>query len=382
MEASQFANLFAKIFPKLQTYVEKERGSENGGKLRTYLHKTMLRKVFSPDGKYATGSVDTTYVKADIVSPDSPLPIKSRPKVAVASGKLPKHGMLKNLEESDIDSINYMKAHESEMWAQIAAKLVEDPLACSIGLDEENEDNFLTALSEGCVVVKDADSTSGDLRIDFGYPEKNGFGVQTSGELTLDDIEKVLDAATNRGNTVTTILLAESIYKKLRQTRAAKELVANYNGQSFTDATPLPVPTATRFDEAFADQYGGVTFKPIKRTIMEERNGQQIPKHPWDKNRVIYINRDVVGSLVWSNLAEKTAPVSGVNYSTIDDYKLISSYRTTNPLTESTAGQMRALTVIENVDSIYYQDLTKVDAADEPTTVAETTVAKSSAKKS
>lgn len=361
MEASQFVNLFAKIYPRLQTFVEKERGSENGGKQRTYLHKTMLRKVFSPDGKYATGSVDTTYVKADMVAPNSPLPIKSRPKVATASGKLPKHGMIKNIEETDIDSINFMKAQEDEMWAQIAAKLVDDPIACSIGLDEENEANFLTALSEGAVVVQDKDSAEGDLRVDFGYLESNGFGVATANTLTLDDIEKVLDYATSKGDTLTKIILAESAYKKLRQTREAKELVANYNGQSFTDATPLPTPTATRFDEAFADQYGGVTFQTIKRTVFEEKNGKKVPFKPWNGNRVIYVNKDVVGSLVWGNLAEKTAPVDGVKYSTVDDYKLISSFRTTNPVIESTAGQMRALTVIEGVDSIYWQDISVVD---------------------
>ncbi|MCM1490407.1 MAG: hypothetical protein NC095_06235 [Muribaculum sp.] len=86
-----------------------------------------------------------------------------------------------------------------------------------------------------------------------------------------------------------------------------------------------------------------------------------MPFKPWNDNRVIYVNKDVVGSLVWGNLAEKTAPVNGVKYSTVDDYKLISSFRTTNPLTESTAGQMRALTVIEGVDSIYWQDISVVD---------------------
>lgn len=361
MEASQYATIFEKIYPKLQTFVEKERGSETGGKLRTYLHKTMLRKVFSPDGKYATGSVDTTYVKADMVSFNSPLPIKSRPKVATASGKLPKHGMKKDLEESDLNDINYMKAQESEMWSQIAAKLVEDPIACSVGLDEENEHNFLSALSEGYVLVKDLNSDGNALRIDFGFLKKNGFGVNTAGELTLDDIEKVLDKATADGNTIVTIAIDDSTYKKLRQTRGAKELVANYNGQYYTDTTPLPVPTATRFDEAFADQYGGVTFLRINRSVYIEKNGVAVPSKPWNKNRLIYLTKNVVGSLVWGNLAEKTAPVNGVEYSTIDEYKLISSYRTTDPLRETTAGQMLALTVIEGVDSIYYQDISVID---------------------
>lgn len=356
MIESQFADLSARIFPKLQNIVEKERGSANGAKQRTYLHKTMLRKVFSADQKWTSASVDTTYVKADIVSLNSPLPIKRRDSIAVASGVLPKHGMKKEMEESDINTINIMKANGTE-WTQIASKLANAPVACSIGLDESNEACFLSGLSNGIVAVEDQNNVGTALRIDFGYLDKNSFGVATANELTLDDIENVIDYASQQGDTITTIMMAESKYRKLRQTQGAKELVANYNGQVFNASTSLPVPTATRFDEAFADQYGGVKIIRVNRTVYAEKNGKRVPYHPWNENKVIYLTSENVGSLVWGNLAEKTAPVSGVVYSTVDEMKLISTFRTTDPLTETTAGQMLALTVIENVDSIYYQDI-------------------------
>lgn len=60
MIASQFADLSKRIFPKLQNIVEKERGERNGAKKRTYLHKTMLRKVYSADQKWTSASVDKT----------------------------------------------------------------------------------------------------------------------------------------------------------------------------------------------------------------------------------------------------------------------------------------------------------------------------------
>ncbi|MCM1222552.1 MAG: hypothetical protein NC548_49590, partial [Lachnospiraceae bacterium] len=331
MIASQFADLSARIFPKLQNIVEKERGSVNGGKQRTYLHKTMLRKVFSADQKWTSASVDTTYVKADIVSQNSPLPIKKRDSIAVASGNLPKHGISKNKEESDINTINIMKANGTE-WAQIAAKLSADPVACSVGLDESNEDCFLSALSNGIVAVEDQNNVGTALRIDFGYLDDNGFETQ-SDNLTLDDIENVIDAATAKGDAITHIMLAESAYRKLRRTAGAKELVANYNGQSFTDSSLLPVPTASRFDEAFADAYSGIKIIRVNRTVYYEKNGVRGHYNPWNENRVIFLTSEVVGSLVWGNLAEKTAPVAGVVYSTVDQIKLISTFRTTNPLT-------------------------------------------------
>lgn len=367
MIASQFADLYKRIFPKLQNIVEKERGERNGTKKRTYLHKTMLRKVYSADQKWTSSSVDTTYVRADTISMNSPLPIKKRDSLAHASGTLPKQGISRVMEESDINTINIMKAQGAE-WTQIAAKLTNDPLFCSIGLDESNEANFLAALCEGIVAVEDLTNVGTALRVNFGYLPKNGYGVTTSGEITLDDIERVLSGADADGNSITTICIALSTYKKLRQTQGAKELVATYRGQTFDKDTTLPTPTTSLFDEAFADQYNGVKFLKIDRSIVYEKNGVRKAYKPWNANRLVYLTTENVGSLVWGTLAEKTSPVEGVVYTTVDEMKLISRFRTANPLVETTSGQMLALTVIEGVDQIYYQDITnaqEIDATEE-----------------
>lgn len=79
---------------------------------------------------------------------------------------------------------------------------------------------------------------------------------------------------------------------------------------------------------------------------------------------MVYLTTENVGSLVWGTLAEKTSPVEGVVYTTVDEMKLISRFRTANPLVETTAGQMLALTVIEGVDQIYYQDITDAQTVD------------------
>lgn len=356
MIASQFAELSKRIFPRLQNIVEKERGERNGARMRTYLHKTMLRRVYSPDQKWTSASVDTTYVKADTVSLNSPLPIKKRDVIAHASGSLPKQGISRVMEESDINALNIMRAQSAE-WEQIAAKLASDPVFCSIGLDESNEANFLTALCEGVVAVEDTTNTGTALRVDFGYLKSHGFGVEKKGELTLDDLENVVRKADVDGNSIITICIALSTYNKLRTTKGAKELVASYRGQAIVDPEHLPVPTASIFDEAFADTYNGIRFLKIDRSIITEKNGERKAYKPWNADRVVFLCNEQVGSLVWGTLAEKQSPVEGVVYTTVDDMKLISRYRTSNPLVETTAGQMIALTVIEGVDQIYFLDI-------------------------
>lgn len=363
MVQSQFVEYIRKIFPRLQNVVDTVNGKRNGEQKRTYLHKTMLRKVYSADQKWSNAAVNTTYVAADMVSMNSPLPIKSRDAIAHANGSLPKIGMKKIMFESDINAVNIMKAQGAE-WTNIANKLTSDPIACSVGIDEQNEANFLTGLSNGIVAVEDENNTGTALRINFGYLPENCFGVETQNELTLDDIKRVLADADNNGDTIITIAIALSTYNKLRQTQGAKELVANYRGQTFDSSTKLPVPTASLFDEAFADDNNGVRFLKIDRSIISEKNGKRKPYKPWNPNKLIFLTTEEVGALVWGTLAEKTNPVEGVVYSTVDEYKLISRYRTTEPFTETTSGQALVLAVIENVDQIYSLDISEAQAVD------------------
>lgn len=363
MEQSQFVEYIRKIFPRLQNVVDTVNGKRNGDNKRTYLHKSMLRKVYSADQKWSNAAVNTTYVAADMVSMNSPLPIKSRDAIAHANGSLPKIGMKKIMFESDINTVNIMKAQGAE-WTNIANKLTSDPIACSVGIDEQNEANFLTGLSNGIVAVEDENNTGTALRINFGYLPENCFGVETQNELTLDDIKRVLAYADNNGDTIITICIALSTYNKLRQTQGAKELVANYRGQTFDSNTKLPVPTASLFDEAFADDNNGVAFLKIDRSIISEKNGKRKPYKPWNQNKLIFLTTEEVGALVWGTLAEKTNPVEGVVYSTVDEYKLISRYRTTEPFTETTSGQALVLSVIENVDQIYSLDILEAQAVD------------------
>lgn len=363
MVQSQFVEYIRKIFPRLQNVVDTVNGKRNGDNKRTYLHKSMLRKVYSADQKWSNAAVNTTYVAADMVSMNSPLPIKSRDAIAHANGSLPKIGMKKIMFESDINTVNIMKAQGAE-WTNIANKLTSDPIACSVGIDEQNEANFLTGLSNGIVAVEDENNTGTALRINFGYLPENCFGVETQNELTLDDIKRVLAYADNNGDTIITICIALSTYNKLRQTQGAKELVANYRGQTFDSNTKFPVPTASLFDEAFADDNNGVAFLKIDRSIISEKNGKRKPYKPWNQNKLIFLTTEEVGALVWGTLAEKTNPVEGVVYSTVDEYKLISRYRTTEPFTETTSGQALVLSVIENVDQIYSLDISEAQAVD------------------
>ncbi len=368
MLESLFAKYIKKFMPKLQRLIETTNKKHEN---LTYLYKEHLRTEYSIDNKWESTTADTTYVAADFVSMDSPLPLKMRDSIATANGKLPKIGISRVLKESDINNLRIMEA-QSGNAPLIARKLANDPVACSNGIDERNEYNFLYGFSRGYVAIKDEDNPNALLRLNFRYFDKNTFYATEKGEVSLGDIKAVLDQAEENGDIITKIWLSKATYDKLRQTREAKELVANYNGQVYTDNTPLPVPIATKFDEAFADETGGVEFVKVNRSIIMEKNGKRNSEKPWDDNRIIFVTSDIVGTLVYGRLAEQDNPVEGVIYQTVDSYKLIARFRETNPLRETTTGQAMVAPVIENVDQLYVLDLSKSAEVDNTAEAADT----------
>ena len=376
MKESIFIQFVKALWPKLNLYVKEKETP----KKRTYLFKTMLRKVYSPDQKWEGTSAKTTYVAADMVAMDSPLPIKSRPTVATSNGKLPKVGMKKKLQETGINNINIMKAHlalatteeaKATERRRIFAKLADDGTACSVGIDEKTEMNFLSGLSNGVILVEDEDNTGTGLRVKFGYLPANTFGTITKGELSREDFENVNDKADADGNAIIKVMMAKSKLGEIRRTRWAKELAADYSEKTYTDETNLPVPSVKSFTAAFEEEFG-YAIETVDRTVVTEKNGKKKNVKPWNKDRLVFLCQEEVGSLVYGTLAEATNQVQGVQYATIDDYKLISRYSHNEPsLEEVTSGQALVLPVIEDVDQIYVIDCSESKSA-EVDTEAET----------
>ena len=371
MNESLFLKYVSKFFPKLQTLIEKINGKRNGQ--LTYLHKdtTILRREYAPDNKWESASVNTSYVAADIIAVDSELPIKSRDKIASANGKLPKIGIQKILKESHINNINVMEAQGGNAQ-QIAGKLANDAVACDAGLDERNEYNFLFGLSNGYVAIKDEDNENALMRLNFNYLPDHCFGATEANVPSLEDIKRVITKADEDGNTIQYIWIAKSMFDKLRQTRGAKELVANYNGQAFTGKTNLSTPSSTKFQEAFADDNNGIQFKVVDRSIITESNGIKKTVKPWNANKLVFTCNLMVGAFVYGRLAEQTNKVQNVLYSLIQGYKLISKYSLTNPLREVTSGQAFSASIIEDVDQIYTLDVSEAQPVSETMEVGDT----------
>ena len=107
----------------------------------------------------------------------------------------------------------------------------------------------------------------------------------------------------------------------------------------------LRTPSLSKVNEIVLDKYQ-FSIRLIDRSTVFERNGQRTTYKPWADGAVCCLTSEEVGSLVYANLAEMKSPVNGVSYETIDDFVLMSMWRSNRPLSEYTSSQARVLPVI------------------------------------
>lgn len=353
MNPTLFVEYMQKWFGAIaKRFVERVNGSKAAPK---YLFKTMLTPELSADLKWDALSVDSSIVAADVVSMDSPLPLKKRDVMRSAAGDIPKLGMKMDKSEKLISDIQILKA-KGATEAEIAKKIFEDTPKVISGVYERLEHMFLQGLSTGAILVPDSENVGAGIRVDFGYSDNNKRGVAVkwgeTGYTPVTDIENALSVASANGDVITTIAIDKASYNLLRKSDEAKALYAGSIGVSGQN---IPVPNPTQFDSIMEDEYQ-IKFIVIDRAVRYEKNGIQTPVRPFAENTLVFLTTEQVGRLVYGTLAEEDHPVGGVEYQKVDSYILVSKYSKNDPLREFTSSQALVLPVIENVDSIYLMD--------------------------
>lgn len=361
MEKVLLVDFVKKYFPKWKEYVETVNGSRTQ---LTYLFKEMLGKEYSVDMKWESNSINSTIVAADVVAMDSALPLKKRDAITHANGDLPKIGMKMIMREKAISDLNILVSRGANE-AVIVKKLFEDALKCTNGIDERIEYMFLKALSDGVTVVAEQYNVGTGIRVDFGFKNANKRGVTVawgnSGYTPISDIKRVLSGASANGDTIEVICVSKQTYDLIRNSQEGKELAAIFGGLVITSNVSLPIPTPTKFNEAFKDETG-CELLIVDRNVKIEKNGTQTNVRPFNDNKLTFLVSKEVGKLYYGTLAEETNPVENVEYAKANEYCQTKKYHTAEPFAEISAAQALVLPVLENVDQIYSLDITTVEA--------------------
>ena len=270
MNTTLFVEFVKKWFGVLsKKIVEKVNDTANP---LTYLFKAMLSPELSPDMKWDSLSVNKSVVAADVVAMDSPLPLKKRDRISTAQGTIPKIGMKMSKSEKLLADIQILAARGATE-AQIVEKIFEDVPRVINGVYERLEYMFLQALSTGVMATPSEENVGVGIRVTFGYKDSNKYGATVKwgdkGYTPLSDISRVISAAAEDANIITTIALDKTQYNLIRKSDEAKALYAasigNYTGNA------LSIPTPSIFDSLVADEYK-IKFIVIDRAIRVEKD--------------------------------------------------------------------------------------------------------------
>lgn len=360
MEKSLFKTYVDKLWkPIVDKIVQLVNGKKDEP---TYLHKSMLKPDFTPNLKWDSLTSNGSIVAADVVSMDSPLPLKKRDSISLASGDIPKLGMKLSLNErtmTDLNILKNMKGHEQSF----ISKLFGDTKKAIYGVYEQSENIFLQALSNGIALVPDANNVGAGIRVDYGVPAANKFGVSVLWSTVatakpIDDIEKVLSKVDTDGNKISVIYMDKTAFNNFKKNAQVQQLYAANIG--FTGAN-IPVPTLKQINEALNENYG-LSIKVIDRSVRFEKNGVQTSIKPWADGAVTFLTSEQVGRLVYGQLAEEVHPAKQVDYQKVDGYILLSKYHKVDPLAEFTSSQALVLPVLDSPDSLYFLDSKTVQA--------------------
>ncbi len=359
MEKSFYQTIIGKWFKGIASkVVEKINGTKEAPK---YLFTQYLKKKFSVDLNWKSLSSSKTIVSASVVSLDSELPLVKRDYISSASGTIPKVGLELFLNEKQLQDIDIMRATNVQE-SEIIAKIFEDTPRVVGGVMERLEASFLQGLSTGEIVIEDKDNVGTGISADFGIPNSNKFGVihkwSDPESKPIDDIKRILDEAQSKGDVLSYMWIDQKSFDLLRSNKQIKELYAfklNFVGDR------IPNLDREGVKKVFLDEVG-LNVILINRTVIFEKNGKRTPVKPWKEGNATFTVTSDVGSLQWGNLAEMNHPVEGVEYQRVDDYMLVSKYRTNKPMREYTSVQANVLPVIENADNTYIMSV--LDAYD------------------
>lgn len=353
MEKSLFVK-FAAFFTAIATgLVEKINGKTTP---LTYLHKEMLQKEITTDLKWQSLNIDGSAVSADIVSMDSELPLKRRDSFGTASGDVPKLGLKLALNEKTLSDIDILQNRNVETKT-VVGKIFDDTKKAIVGVYEKLEYMFLYGLSNGVILIDDDTNTGTGIRLDFNYPTANKFGASVkwsdvANAKPIDDIKRVVKIAKAKGTMPTILMMDEGTFDNLAANQQTREQYA-FN-QNFV-GTQIPVPDLAQVNTLMKSKFN-LTIKIVDRTVVVEKNGKRTVTTPWASGKIIFLESERVGKLVYGILAEDTRRNPAVMYTKVDDFILVKKWHENEPFSEWTSSQALVLPVINNVDSIYTLD--------------------------
>lgn len=354
MEKSFFYELIKDLFPNI---TEKIVAEKLGNPMYSFMDN--LDEEFTLNGTFQVITGQNVTTKIDIISKDSPLPLKNRPAIRTAQGELPKLGGKKKFNETQLMNARTMLLTPNVPKLSIIRNILDDAKNLTNGVFETNEELFLQGLSNGVCKVEDKKNVGTAIRLDYGFlpANKNGVPVVWSGPTAkpITDVRNLLNKAKNDGVVLERMWLDDKTFANILKSDEAKQAVIGLTGVAFN------VVSESKLKEYFKTEFG-LDIIVVTRVIKSEIDGVVTSDKPWKENMVTFTTNGKLGKLYYSRVIEADAKNECAIYSEPNAYILAKKWRTIDPLAELTGVEAMCLPVITDVENIYQIDTNEVQA--------------------
>lgn len=336
------------IFESLAEPTFRQWVAINKGK---YTFTELLDFEYSVSGIWKSQNAKFKNIMADVVSLDSPLPIKDRGSIASAMGEIPKIGASYILKETQLKEIEIMQAQGME--ERVYKRVLENAVAGLRGVYERLEAMFLEGVSTGFAGCPDMDNPGNLIRFNYGFEDSHRAGVKKlwNNPEEMTPISDIADFITSIDNSnVKVAYMDRTLALKLVQSKQMREIGS---------LMAPPIIGLEELKNRFLTLWG-ISLVIIDKKVVSQKSGKNKTLKPFDQNAIVFTKEGKLGTCFYTNLAEMSEPLPEVGYALADDYIMVAQQRTSNPLTETARAEAMAVPILDCAADTYILDTSKL----------------------
>lgn len=317
-----------------------------------------VKKVQSLDFETLVGTKGVP-VMADIIGWDAPAPIKTRDTISKILGEIPKTAVKRTLRESEV--LKYIdlknKARDDGDKKALLDLAFNDFDFCYNAVAAKMEYLSLQAMSMGQISLTNTNNAAGiktKVAVDYQVPTANKFGAEVvwssaSTAKPIDDIESVVESASDNGITINYVLMRKDTFKQLKNADDTKTKISSWvNGSG-----NLQVTKATINEYLKANDLPPIVI--IESTVKHEsKSHSRTTLKSWAANRVSFVTSLKQGDIQHGPIAAEYSDTI-TKYATLvkQGFTLITKWSDLEPYSEFTKAEANAFPVINAPDELY-----------------------------
>ncbi|MBA7536377.1 hypothetical protein ES705_28640 [subsurface metagenome] len=291
---------------------------------------------------------------SDVVAYDTAYPRKSRPALSKISGNLPALRIMRQMNETDLNSFMQFNAMKTPDTQAVIELIFNDIIYCfKAVLGRLNWLGF-QALSTGIISLTKLNNAGIITETDITFHIDNTSGASVVWNATdldttkpITDIEVVCALARTKGIIIKKILMSPTSFSHLRK---SQESVNFCFGQSGSLVSKYP-NLATINENLIADGLPPIDL--IQSILQFENEDHDITNLvAWNEGSVAFLPQDQIGAILHCRTAEEEFPPKCVTQEK-KDIVLISKWSENAPIREFTSGACNGFPGIKLANSIF-----------------------------